>query len=414
MAGRGSVVIKILGDAAGLKRGLSDAEGALGGFSTKVDSFSSKMSSFGNKLTVGVTLPVIGFLTQATKAAAEDEAAQVSLAKTLENTTGATESQVGAVENQITAFTKVSAFTDDELRPAYANLVRATRDVESASALMGTAMDIAAARGLPLETVSLALAKAHDGNVGALSRLGVQTKDAEGKTLEFEAVMKNAEKTFGGSAAAALDTSAGRARALRRDMGELTEEVGAQLLPAMNSIVGFVSEKLIPTLDGLSGDNGAVILLAAALAGPLITSISKLQLALTSLAAHPVWLLLASVPAGIAVTTKSIEGFRDEGLKGLLKEGFFPRLLRDLNIFHQGGVVPGSPGETVPILARAGERVIPAGETVPIPAGAGERVIPRGANGSRGTLSITVNARTDASARAIADEIDWMMRTRGY
>ena len=41
-------------------------------------------------------------------------------------------------------------------------------------------MDIATARGLPLEAVTLAIGKAAQGNIGALGRLGLATRDASG------------------------------------------------------------------------------------------------------------------------------------------------------------------------------------------------------------------------------------------
>lgn len=43
-----------------------------------------------------------------------------------------------------------------------------------------------------------------------------------------------------------------------------------------------------------------------------------------------------------------------------------------LPTFHQGGIVPGAPGQEVPILAMAGERVTPPGR--PVPGGSGQNV----------------------------------------
>ena len=65
-------------------------------------------------------------LSLATKAAMEDEAGQVELARQLKATTQATDKQVAAAEKFINSMSKQTAMADDQLRPALANLVRAT------------------------------------------------------------------------------------------------------------------------------------------------------------------------------------------------------------------------------------------------------------------------------------------------
>lgn len=66
----------------------------------------------------------------------------------------------------------------------------------------------------------------------------------------------------------------------------------------------------------------------------------------------------------------------------------FPNLPR----FHQGGIVPGRPGQEVPAILEAGERVIPANRAAP---------------------SLVVNVASQADAATIAAEIMWAMKTAG-
>ncbi len=66
------------------------------------------------------------------KSAIEDEAAQAKLATTLTNVTGATEKQIAAVESQITKTSLLTGITDDELRPSFERLLRATGDSDAA------------------------------------------------------------------------------------------------------------------------------------------------------------------------------------------------------------------------------------------------------------------------------------------
>lgn len=76
-------------------------------------------------------------------------------------------------------------------------------------------------------------------------------------------------------------------------------------------------------------------------------------------------------------------------------------LMNDLLVprFHSGGVVPGPPGSDVPIMAQAGETVIPAG----------------GRSGGT-TINITVTGAMDpkAVARQIKEMLDQLDRQRGF
>lgn len=131
---------------------------------------------------VGVGAAIVGAgaaLVQFGEAAVADAAAQSRLKKALENTTGATAAQVAATEEWITQQGIALGVADDELRPALARLARSTEDVGKAQELAGIAMDISAATGKPLQAVAEALAKAYDGNTGALKRMGI--KLGEGK-----------------------------------------------------------------------------------------------------------------------------------------------------------------------------------------------------------------------------------------
>ena len=242
-----NITIKVLLDEAKARMGLKQ----LGDDAEKSGSRWSKM---GATAKAGIALAgaaLVSFAVDAVKAAAADEAAQRQLALALENTTGATEAQVGAVEDYIKQTSLASGVTDDELRPAMANLVRATKDVEEAQDLMGVAMDIATAKGIPLETVTKGIAKAVDGNVGALGRMGIKVKDATGKMLTFEEAMAEASETMGGATAAAADTAEGKMRRMGVAVEEAKESIGASLLPAMEAALPVIQD--LGKAAGLTG-----------------------------------------------------------------------------------------------------------------------------------------------------------------
>ena len=68
------------------------------------------------------------FAVQAVKNAAQDEAAQRKLEETIKASTNATIAQTKAVANYIDETSIAIGITDDELRPAFARLVRSTND----------------------------------------------------------------------------------------------------------------------------------------------------------------------------------------------------------------------------------------------------------------------------------------------
>lgn len=171
------------------------------------------------------------------KAAIEDEAAQAQLAKTLQNVTGATEAQIAAVEASIGAMQMATGVSDSELRPAFASLTRGTKNLADANDALVLAMDISAATGKDLQSVSDALALAFGGNTKALAKLSPELKIAikEGATLDQ--VMGTLTKTFGGSAAIAAGTAEGQFRRLNVALDEAKESIGKALLPAVEAVL---------------------------------------------------------------------------------------------------------------------------------------------------------------------------------
>jgi hypothetical protein len=239
-----------------------------------------KMSSIGSTMTKSVTLPIVGGLALAGKAAADEEQEMAVLAQTLRNTAGATKESVDATEEWITAQQNATGIADGDLRPALANLARASKDTSKAQDLLKTAMDTSVATGKPLEQVSLALAKAYNGNIGALGRLGIATKDANGKTLSFDAVLQNLTATMGGSAAAAADTTAGKMAILRARFSDITENIGSAVLPLIEKHLVPAIEKLVRWFESLSEGQRAFLVKAAlfaAAAGPAMKMVGTLM-----------------------------------------------------------------------------------------------------------------------------------------
>lgn len=175
----------------------------------------------------------------ATKAAMSDQKAQVLLARQLQVTTKATEAQVKANEEFITTLSRATAVADDDLRPAMASLVRSTGDLSSAQRALSLSVDIAAATGRDLESVSLAVGKAMNGTTTALAKLDPSLKGVIDKSMSASEIMSVLEGRFGGAGEAAANTAEGGMKNLSIQMGELQESIGAALIPILEKLLPY-------------------------------------------------------------------------------------------------------------------------------------------------------------------------------
>jgi hypothetical protein len=279
------------------EKGFKDLEGA----QAKAKYALGKANKYAAVALAGLTAG----LADAVKGAMEDEQAQTLLARQLQKTTGATNAQVKSVEAYITKQGQLKGVTDDELRPALAGLVRATKDIGEAQKATNLAMDVAAAKGLSLETVTKAMEKAYGGNMGALAKLSPELKQMIKDGASMEEVMAAMADTFGGAATDSANTAAGSMKRLGIALGEAKEGVGAALLPIL--------EKALPVLQKFANwaqANPTLVTGVAVAFGVLAASIMAVNLAM---ALNPAVLITAGIIAlGVAlvVAYKKFDTFR--------------------------------------------------------------------------------------------------------
>jgi hypothetical protein len=251
MAGNRTLKLSILADVDDLKKKLGQGEKEVEGFGNKLGEFGKKAAAAFAVAAAAAAAYAGKLLIDGVKAAIEDEKAQVKLAQTLENTTGATREQIKAVEDQILKMSLATGVADDKLRPSFEKLVRATNDVEKAQKLQTLALDIAAGSGKDLETVSVALAKAYDGTNTSLQRLGVGLSAAELKSMSFDDVTKSLAATFGGQASLQADTFSGKMARMQVAFDEAKESVGARLLPILTQLLDAFNTKVGPAIQAI-------------------------------------------------------------------------------------------------------------------------------------------------------------------
>lgn len=171
--------------------------------------------------------------------AADDEKGQKQLALSIRASTKATDAQIAAVEDWIDTTQRAVGVADDELRPAYARIIRSTRDFEKAQRLLRLALDVSAATGKPLKTVTEALSKAYDGSMTALGKLGLGYDKAKLKGMEFSDVQKDLEKRFSGAALDNANTFEGVMARFSITMDELKESLGKAVLPYLKKLAEY-------------------------------------------------------------------------------------------------------------------------------------------------------------------------------
>lgn len=230
--------VEILGEFKKLTAATQGASKQLSGLQGTAAKISSGIGKAFGAIGVGLSFAFIAReLEQAAKAAVQDAKSQGLLATALKNTTGANNSQIASVEKAIGKMSIQAAVADDQLRPAFAQLARATGDVEKSTKLMGLALDVAAGTGKSLDVVVKALSRAvgPDGTTGALERLAPAIKGASDPLAELE-------RLFAGSAekAANLDPY----QRLNVALGEISESLGTLVVPLVEAFAKAMVEIL--------------------------------------------------------------------------------------------------------------------------------------------------------------------------
>lgn len=180
------------------------------------------------------TAAVVSYGKAAVKAAAADEKAQKQLANALKNV-GMERDAVGA-EGYIQRLQKEFGILDDELRPAYQTLAIATKDASESQKLLNVALDISAATGKDLQSVTGALSKAYLGNNTALSKLGVGISKADLKVKSFDEIVNQLSTTFAGSAKQSADSFEGSMNKLTVASANASEIIGQGLIDSLKML----------------------------------------------------------------------------------------------------------------------------------------------------------------------------------
>ena len=244
-----SVVLNIVSafDEKGVKR----AQKAFSQLETNTQKANYALKQYGGPAAIAAITAITAGLTNAVKAAAADQKSQEQLKIALENTVGANKAQVAAVEGSIEALMYQTATADDELRPAYAALVRASGSVVQAQKLLKIGLDVSAGSGRDLTTVTNALSKAALGQFGALKRLGIPLDENAIKAKDLDGVLAGLGASFAGAATTNAQTYEGQLKILKIRFDELEESIGKKVIPILGDYATVLVD-LVGQTDGAS------------------------------------------------------------------------------------------------------------------------------------------------------------------
>lgn len=280
------VLVQLVADVTQLKAGLVQAQNSLRNLDGTVQQSGAAMTNFMDKIkqvggAMGIAFggaAVLNFLRSSVTEANAASAAQERLRQLLITTGGATNEYVDYLLEQASALEKVGVVSKANIVTAQSQLATFDLAGETIATLTPAILDYvtaekgAAATSDDFRQMTNGLAQALNGNFGSLTRVGFvldeQTKKLISSGTESEraaAIVQVLNSTYKGFNESLRDTNP--MQVAMNELGNLKEDLGAALLPALEKVSTFVSETFIPALRKLGkfiADNKDVILTFAA------------------------------------------------------------------------------------------------------------------------------------------------------
>ena len=211
------------------------------------------------------------FITDATKAAMEEEKVNKRLIGVLKARNMATKDSVTAIMRQVEAG-KALAFSSDEIKSSLATIIPFAKDAGQAIDIQRAAMEVAAAQNISLSKASMLVARAFNGQGKSLQRLGIQTTKTTTVTkrvrvenakwgASYKTVTKNVKEVvkgqgvldmimqkYGGTAAESAKGVEKQFKIFHSTVGDLKQEFGRAFLPIALKIAQTLNKDILPQI----------------------------------------------------------------------------------------------------------------------------------------------------------------------
>lgn len=196
----------------------------------------------------------VGFGVDSVKAFAEAEEAQNRLNFAYEKFPKLTDVSIEALRDLNTELMNKTRFDDDALAIGQAQLAQYGLTGKQLMELTPLLADFAGKTGKDLPTAAEALGKALLGNGRALKDVGIDFQDTGSVAGNFDSIVEGLRGQVGGFAEESATTTAGKLDILRNKFGEVQEKVGEKLNPAIDTLLGLMSDQA--TVDAFASTVG--------------------------------------------------------------------------------------------------------------------------------------------------------------
>ena len=246
------------------------------GFISKAKSKFGSLGTFITSMFAG--LAIGAFFKSSVEAFFESEKAAASLEQQLGYTSDALNEYAAAVQN-------TTVYEDDLVIGAMTRIAAFTKDEEQIKALTAASLDLAAAKGMDLTSAADMVAKSFGSETNALARSGIEVEGVAGSTERLIMVTEGISKLYGGQAAAQANTYGGKLEILKNKFGDLKEEIGSKLAPAIGALSTYFGKSTDQMKNaGKSGNSLKDTFNAIAIVGvSLFTSLKIVWIGLTTL-----------------------------------------------------------------------------------------------------------------------------------
>ncbi len=251
---------------------VAELEAGLGKVKTKLEAHEKEFRK------IGLTMTAIGgvmtaFFAKSISEAVKAEAAEMKLRQALSNVEGASKTGADMLLKYAEALQQTTGIEDEEIKISEPRLATFGLNEKQIAALIPRILDMATARAratgeeINLAEATMAVGRAVTGHMDLLGRQGVVISEETKRTGDFNLMLKDLDKAFGGAAVAAGQTFAGQMRILKVNIGETMEQIGSRLLPILLPLVTKIGDIAKRVLDWIDAHQGLMKTLVPILAG---------------------------------------------------------------------------------------------------------------------------------------------------
>jgi hypothetical protein len=256
-----SLIFDIQANSAQLKKGLSQANQQIQGFSKQVNKIGSLIKgAFVATAIIKTAGAIKDFLADSAKLADVQLKAEAKVKQAIETTGGAagyTAKQLGEMASSLQS---ISLFGDEQiLNDVTAQLLTFTNIAgDEFSRAQQAALDLSTVLGTDLKSTSIQVGKALNDPVKgltALSRSGIQFSESQKELIKNmvaagdtakaqQVILSELEKQYGGQAKIAAETGLAPLQQLKNTWSDIKEEIGKGVIPIVNAFAKMASKAI--------------------------------------------------------------------------------------------------------------------------------------------------------------------------